>query len=458
MTYTIGGANPFKHVFGTIKNLNVTSSGRSYTETGIAQHIGGIVTVLETGGRIENCTMNGAITATYKGSDGAYVGGLVAYVKGNSSSIVGCENYASITVNGASLKYVGGLVGAFDISVQSTLSIDTSINFANINVSSGSKVAYVGGLVGGCDQDNLKAHAINITNCYNIGTIDVTSTGQQSVGGLFGRFEDENHATSITILNSYNAGFVNTSTTKQTHLGGLVGYGDKITIKNSFNIGKLYGYIDTSVAINLGGLVGYAYNSTTGNAITIEHSYNAGIINYVSGSSANKVGGLVGHLKSKDSNYNIGTTNYYVTNMGTAMGTAVGSKTVVTGSGRFDELYAKLKTPGESIYSTWSSSVWKRNQIYNNGLPFFATQPADTSTFTVEIKFNKGSGNGTMQSLYVYENSMFIAPKCTFSAPSGYYFEGWMTIPDGEEMEFGENSFVKNLTSNITLYPYWAEE
>ena len=463
MTYTITDANPFYELYGTIKNLNVYNGGRTYTADGIGQHIGGIVTVLQTDGRIENCTMKGALTATNVGTDSnAFVGGLVAYVKGTNTSIVNSKNYASITVNGNSPKYVGGLVGGFDSNVVSSLHIDQSINLENINMNIGSRIIYAGGLIGGSASENTKAHSLTITNSYNIGTIDTISTAQQSVGGLVGRLENEDHTTSITIQNSYNAGFINTSTSKATHLGGLIGYGDKITIENSFNIGKLYGYIDSSLAIYLGGLAGYVYNSTTASKLTISNSYNVGIINYVSSSGSTKVGGLVGLIKGTSSSYyDIGITNYYVTNMGTQMTTSVGSKNIATSSDKFDVLYAYLKTPGSAIYNTWSLSVWQRNERYNNSLPFLKTQSADTSTFKVKVSFNRnGKGSGTMNELYVLENSMFIVPAPTYTPPAGEQCYGWMSSHDIGEVEYGINTFVKNLTNNITLYAYWdvAEE
>lgn len=452
---------PFNVVYGTIKNLNGYND-RATILSNNGKYYAGLVTTLAGNGKIENCTMNGSITSTYTGADVVYVGGIVGRVVGTGTSIVNSRNYASITVNGNSPKIVGGILAGFDTGAASGTTINTSINFANISVTTSSYYAFVGGLVGGSDQTNNTAKTLSFANCYNIGTINTTSTGVQGVGGLVGRLQDTKHNASVSVATSYNAAFINTSTTKTTHLGGLIGYTDKVTVANSFNAGKLYGYVDSSVAINIGGLVGFAYNNNSTNKITITKSYNAGLVNYSTNAMSDNAGGLVGGLQKPTENYDIGTTNFYTNNVGNARNRAVGSEDahITTSSANFDDLLAKLRNfSSDAIYSgTWATSVWKSAEMYNNGLPYFASHGNDM--FTITVSFANNASTGSMTQRHLYSNSMFITPECTgfTSTDSGATFLGWTTVDGGFDMEYSATALVKGLTENMTLYPVFGYE
>lgn len=454
-------ANPFNVVYGTIKNLNVYSTSK-LSSAGSSNYIAGLVTTLANTGKIDNCTMNGSITATYAGTNIVYVGGLVARVVGTGASITNSRNYAEITVNGNSSKIVGGILGGFDTAAASGVTIGNCINFANISVTTSSYYIFAGGLVGGSEQTNNTAKTATFTNCYNIGTINTTSTGIQGVGGLIGRLNDQRRNAAVSVSNSYNAAFVNTSTTKTTHLGGLIGYSDKVTVANSFNVGKLYGYVDSSVAINIGGLVGFAYNNKEANKITITKSYNAGLVNYSTNAMQDAAGGLVGGLQNATQYYDIGTTNFFVNNVGNARTKAVGEDgaNITTSSANFATLIGKLRNfSSDAIYSgAWSTSTWKTQTAYNNGLPYFAGHA--NSMFTITISFANNYTTGSMSSSYLYSNSMFITPECTGFTPTDpdTTFLGWTTVEEGFDMEYSATALVKGLTENMTLYPVFGYE
>ena len=457
----VESANPFNNVYGTIKNLNVyNNSATIYSNSG--RYIAGLVTTLAGSGRVENCTMNGSISVNYTGTDVSYVGGLVARVVGTSTNIVNSRNYATITANGNSPKIVGGILAGFDTAAASGTTLNACINFANISVTTSSYYSFVGGLVGGSDQTNNTAKTATFTNCYNIGTINTTSTGVQGVGGLIGRLQDTKHNAAVSVTSSYNAAFINTSTTKNTHLGGLIGYTDKATVANSFNVGKLYGYVDSSVAINIGGLVGFAYNNKEANKITITKSYNVGLVNYSTNAMQDFAGGLVGGLNKGTQYYDIGTTNYYVNNVGNARNKAVGAEdaNITTGNANFDTLISKLRNfSSDPIYSgVWSTSTWKTSELYNNGLPYFASHGNDM--FTITVSFANNYSTGSMTSRYLYSNSMFITPECTGFNPtdSDATFLGWTTVEEGMDMEYSATALVKGLTENMTLYPVFGYE
>ena len=274
--------------------------------------------------------------------------------------------------------------------------------------------------------------------------------------------QDTKHNASVSVATSYNAAFINTSTTKTTHLGGLIGYTDKVTVANSFNVGKLYGYVDSSVAINIGGLVGFAYNNNSTNKITITKSYNAGLVNYSTNAMSDNAGGLVGGLQKPTENYDIGTTNFYTNNVGNARNRAVGSEDahITTSSANFDDLLAKLRNfSSDAIYSgTWATSVWKSAEMYNNGLPYFASHGNDM--FTITVSFANNASTGSMTQRHLYSNSMFITPECTgfTSTDSGATFLGWTTVDGGFDMEYSATALVKGLTENMTLYPVFGYE
>ena len=73
---------------------------------------------------------------------------------------------------------VGGILAGFDTGAASGTTINTSINFANISVTTSSYYAFVGGLVGGSDQTNNTAKTLSFANCYNL--TDIYYEGSES--------------------------------------------------------------------------------------------------------------------------------------------------------------------------------------------------------------------------------------------------------------------------------------
>ena len=172
----------------------------------------------------------------------------------------------------------------------------------------------------------------------------------------------------------------------------------------------------------------------------------------------NNAGGLVGALATTASgSYSIASNNYYVNNIGIARTAAVGSASISTGNDTFANLLAKVRNfSSDTIYSgAWSTSTWQKSTQYNNGLPFFKTMTANTTTFPITVSFGANGGSGSLSSAYVFTNSMFITPANSFSAPSGKSFVGWTTISGGTDMEYAASSFVKGLTESTTLYAVW---
>jgi uncharacterized repeat protein (TIGR02543 family) len=136
----------------------------------------------------------------------------------------------------------------------------------------------------------------------NLGVVNVTVTGQWSVGGLVGRNSDYG-----TVSNSYSTG----SVSGDNYVGGLVGgnyYGGNVThsystgsVTGNLRVGGLvggnYGIVSNSYSTGnvsgddyVGGLVGYSYAS-------VSNSYSTGNV-----TGNEDVGGLVGYNQGSVSN------------------------------------------------------------------------------------------------------------------------------------------------------------
>ena len=199
----------------------------SYTSGTVSGHnsVGGLAGF--NNGSILNSYTNVAVTATVE-----TVGGLVG---SNNGSIL--NSYASGAVSGVS--HVGGLSGQNQGRANIINSYATgAVTATNI---------YIGGLVGSSEVGT------HIINSYATGTVN----GSSSVGGLVGWHQGE-------LRNVYATGDVSLTSTSDNSLGGLIGdwSGKKNSISNSYAIGRVIPGADN--ARNAGGLIG----ATTGTAIS----------------------------------------------------------------------------------------------------------------------------------------------------------------------------------------------
>ena len=145
---------------------------------------------------------------------GQYAGGVVGYAKG-STNIVNC--HSNITIESNSLTYSGGIVGY----TQQTTNIIKCSNSGRINIYEWS-TSYSGGIVGCMSETN------NIINCYN--TNDVFSNSHNSAsysGGIVGA--NTLNGLFINVTNCYNTG----SISGHGYYGGIIGLGNA-TVTNSY--------------------------------------------------------------------------------------------------------------------------------------------------------------------------------------------------------------------------------
>ena len=238
----VGFATDTSRIFKSSANATTTGS----------TNIGGLV-----GGGVVDIDESWA-SGEVNGTDNN-IGGLVGQAQ--TSSSINASN-SSVSINGNTAAYVGGLIGNLDGIIENS--------YAQGNVSG---QAYVGGLAGNSSSTS------DVRNSFAKGLVQ----GGDYSGGLIGDNEG-------FLSNSYSMGSVSGG----SYVGGLVGRSSK-DINNSYvnSIGSVTGNSGGYLAGYVGGLAGYL----SGN---INNSY-ALISGSVSG-NRNFVGGLVGRIDGEIEN------------------------------------------------------------------------------------------------------------------------------------------------------------
>ena len=194
-----------------------------------------------------NISYLGVVNSYIKGG-GEYVGGICSAVE--KGVIQGCYNLATI-IGGF---VVGGIIGHIYSVVKDCWN--------------GGKVignSYVGGICG--IMNTLGNGAAKIYNCYNIGSV----SGTYSVGGICGWMYDNADTTNDPIIqNCYNFGTVTLSSGTSTLIGGVVGEN---------------GYSST----NIGGTVQDCYYWSAFNSTGVGENNYSGTVTNVVGISANEI-------------------------------------------------------------------------------------------------------------------------------------------------------------------------
>ena len=252
-------------------------------------------------------------------------------------------------------NYVGGVAG--DVY---NATITNCYNTGAVN-SSSSSYSYVGGVVG-C------AYGATITNCYNTGSVSGSSS---NVGGVVGYANS-----SLTIANCYNTGSVSGS----SDVGGVAGtaIGD---VTNCYNIGSVSGSSD------VGGVAGNAQSSST-----ITNCYNTGS---VSGSNS-FVGGVAGAAYGDVTNcYNTGSVSASNSFVGGVVG-YVYSNTTITNTyyGGDCEAIGGIKgadVDGQAEYLADLEVLAKNEEWYLNSSNWNRSYPWNFETvWNISVVFNGG--------------------------------------------------------------------
>ena len=145
-----------------IQNLYINTTGDVGLFAKIAQTGQGPVT-------IKNLTVTGKVESSDKDA-GGIVG--VSYL----ANILNCTNFAEVTSNNA---HAGGIVGKINIFNGGTL-VENCYNYGNVIGATAT-----GGIAGGGGTNNVEEfEPITINNCINYGNL--TSTNEGKVGGIYG--------------------------------------------------------------------------------------------------------------------------------------------------------------------------------------------------------------------------------------------------------------------------------
>lgn len=186
---------------------------------------------------LSSSSHDGGITASARDT---WLGGLIG--EGNSTIT---DSYTTGNVMSTSHNYsrAGGLVGDGNSTITDSYATGdvtgTSHNYY---------FSYAGGLVGsGCST---------ITNSYATGNVTSTGNGFSYAGGLVGNGNS-------TVTDSYATGDV-TSTSNYDHsrAGGLVGYGNTVTVRNSYSVSRVSAESKNG-NVCIGGIAGYVDGSLT---------------------------------------------------------------------------------------------------------------------------------------------------------------------------------------------------
>ena len=290
-----------------ISNCSVGGNLASKKVSGYAGDYGGMLCgayfAINSACSITNCSTSGIIDV----EDSTYIGGLVGYFYGTSSSISATINncHSSVNIDGAH-DDAGGLIGYADSSVVITNSYSTG-SLSDI-------VSLCGGFVGQLDK------VPNVSRCYATGNVSYRSgTSGPGLGGFVGNAYNSNinqcFATG-NVIGNYE------------ELGGFVGQNYLTSIANCYARGSVRGSYSGSF-------------SGTNEDGSIDKCYGTGAI-----TDLGNCGGLIGlgsWTAATASFWDIETTGLSVSDSGTGKTTA------------------KMKTRTTFIDAGWNfRSIWAK--------------------------------------------------------------------------------------------------
>ena len=224
-------------------------------------------------------------------SDRTFVG-LFGYVNDASIMNVGLEN-TLLDINSAHEVYAGGICG-----FASSASITNCYNAGSVAVTSSSiYVSSAGGIAGFASLAN---GAMAVSDCYNLGAITVSSLSSASAGGIIGYASSSmvpSASFMLSVSGCSNAGDVSTASSATSSSGGIIGYAFSYASALSLTDCKNAGTIESdSSSVNAvstaGGIIGYSFSSGEA-GFEIARCYSTG-----EASSVKYAGGICGYSVS----------------------------------------------------------------------------------------------------------------------------------------------------------------
>ena len=287
-SYTAGGVVGYLNASGTLQGMTLTHNTTSGTISGEG-NVGGLVgeTYTSYGASL---VVSDNTSSSILDSTGS-VGGMIGYLEGDSGSSHSLLRNSFSGQFQSAINDIGGAVGGLYTYANSSVTIDNSINLADITATGGE----VGGLVGYIYDENS---VIVIDHSYNKGNLQAS----EDVGGLVGHAHKsasdvDRTNWGIDIFDSYNNGSV--TNTGSGSAAGAIGYLDNENYGATGSIAsillnKVYSSGNIEGTVNLGGLVGQLYNNTQGGEadVTLQDSYSTGSVS----SSAPNIGGVIGYI------------------------------------------------------------------------------------------------------------------------------------------------------------------
>ena len=252
------------------------------------QYIGGFAGyVIQDGTKIDNCTVDGAVTGNN------YTGGFAGYVDSGSPVISNCSASGSVTAQSG----CGGFVGQTMTGVYTNCSSSTACSFSGSNnggfagqiwggsftgCSASGDVAATGGSTYGGFAGVITNDGATLTKCSATGNVSC-STGSYN-GGFIGTI---NKGT-ITLSKCYASGNVTCNQTYVSAFIAIINQSSNIvnaTIENCYATGNII----NSNQIR-GGLIG---SVTAATSLTISNCYASGSV-----VGSFRLGGLIGDLRT----------------------------------------------------------------------------------------------------------------------------------------------------------------
>lgn len=367
-------ANEYRNIAGgIIGRVNYITMENTVNHGDIEgrNEVGGLIGRSDRDTFIKNSKNFGKITAhpTTSTTHGYHAGGLVGYIT-NVTHIDNSDNHGEVVGNTLCFGYngVGGLVGTWTGRASS---ITNSNNYANVTGSS------AGGAIGYISGANIE-----ITDFNNQGTLttarDKSGSSLRGVGGIIGLMS--NAGSTLIIKDSTNIGELYGS-----YVGGIIGNANAMGIIDLDNVKNNIAIILEEKKLNekditpnaVGGLVGYS------NArLAINNSVNVQEI----ASSGNYVGGLVGRMLHATSEINNSHNKSNVTGF-TYVGGIVGD-----GRGTYNNVYT-LNDTSVTGYGNYVGGIM--------GLSFGSTFTNVTNNSAVVGGSVTEDGNDYLEGTYV---------------------------------------------------------
>lgn len=228
----------FGKVDGAFVIKNIKTSGSVLGSKNVGGIFGTTGAAVSNEATINHCENSAEVTGSYAGGIG---GNLIGAIK-----VSGLKNTGNITASG---NAVGGVFGYMLDATASYL-----VNTGNITSFS----PYTGGLIGYFYNGLLE-------KSYNAGNV---TSGTQYVGGIAGIFYSKSGKFPVNISNCYNSGTVTCNSGSSEKVGGILGScptrTDKkeVVIENCYNSGEIY-YRSGTILDRTKGIVGEKGNNNT---------------------------------------------------------------------------------------------------------------------------------------------------------------------------------------------------